>query len=334
MKYSYFFIPLYLVVTIFVTASSSHALVVGTGGKTYPIAEKDMLHVIEKAVAKIDHEKLREDMQTKFKEQVKVFRLKDGVSALPQAERDMTYRVDLSFTVTPELAQGLVDVYGRSIYPAGTKVNPLALMRKQGITYPFKLIIINGDRPAELAWFTKQKLNDNPMVKVLITDGKPLELASQFKRPVYQLTHKIRERFQIKKTPSIVWWPEKSQYLAVKMFKVSEYTEDTKEGKEDGSNTAAHGSPRPLQTEGSALRTGTQEQAGTLEAGNRTEQQEKTIAGEGHTSTPPPLTSPTEDEELADTPIVEGQTVPEVESSPVLDRGGPDVAFPLAGQLF
>lgn len=270
-------------------AGAAHASIVGTGGKTYPITEKDMLLVIEEAIAKVDPDKLQQDIQDSFKKQLKDFRLKDAVSALPPADKDLTYRVDLSFTVSPELAQALVDVYGRSIYKAGTKVNPLPLMRKQGITYPFKLVIINADRPAELAWFKKQKLNDSPLVKLLITDGKPLELASQFKRPVYQLTQKIRERFQIQKTPSIVWWPTKSPYLAVKMFKVSEYTE---EGEQHGQDTIPD--------------------APAIGIGSTVE------------STSPATND--EEKELADTPVVEGHTV--------LDRSGPDAAFPLAGQLF
>jgi hypothetical protein len=42
------------------------------------------------------------------------------------------------------------------------------------------------------------------------------------KRPVYHLTAAIRERFKIMETPSLVYWPLKSEYLAVRTIPVAD----------------------------------------------------------------------------------------------------------------
>ena len=131
--------------------------------------------VIAERIAGIDPRALQEKLQNVIQDEARTFRPHDAVGGLPPADKDELYRVDLSFTVTPELAKAVTDINGASIYPEGLRVNPLKIMAEKGIGYPFILVVLNADRPAELRWFKDTGYNDDPRVKLLITDGYPYE---------------------------------------------------------------------------------------------------------------------------------------------------------------
>lgn len=202
---------------VFIFSAQAHALVVGREGVTYPIREKDMLDVIQHRLSEVDLQKLQEDLQAALREEVKTYRLRDSVSGLPAATKGRQYRVDLTYTVP----QDIQDLHGNIIYPKGHKLNPLKVLADQGITYPLMLLVINGEREAELEWFAQSQF-DNERVKVLITNGYPYQLAERLKRPVYHLTYTIKDRFRIEETPSLVYWPLKSEFLAVRTIPVAE----------------------------------------------------------------------------------------------------------------
>lgn len=210
-------IALLALLMVLVFSTQAHALVVGREGVTYAIKEKDMLDVIRNRLSEVDLQKLQDDLQAALKEEVKTFRLRDSVSGLPPATKGRQYRVDLTYTVP----QDIQDLHGNVIYPKGHRLNPLKVLADQGISYPLMLLVINGEREAELEWFAQSKF-DNPRVKVLITDGYPYQLAERLKRPVYHLTASIKERFKVEETPSLVYWPLKSEFLAVRTIPVAE----------------------------------------------------------------------------------------------------------------
>lgn len=171
------------------------------------------MEVIAERIAGIDPRALQEKLQNVIQDEARTFRPHDAVGGLPPADKDELYRVDLSFTVTPELAKAVTDINGASIYPEGLRVNPLKIMAEKGIGYPFILVVLNADRPAELRWFKDTGYNDDPRVKLLITDGYPYDLALELGRPVYQLSRGLRDRFQIRATPSLVFWPGRERTL-------------------------------------------------------------------------------------------------------------------------
>lgn len=210
-----------LLFVIFCAATPAHALVVRTEGQVYTIKERDLLDVIHERIAAMDMDALQDKLQDLLFEQVKTYRLPDSVSDLPIATKERLYRVDLTYTVP----QDITDLRGTVLYPAGYQFNPLTVMAEQGLTYPFMLVIINGARKAEREWFVHSAF-DNPRVKLLVTDGYPYQLAEELKRPVYQLTGLIQERFRIEETPTIVFWPLHSDYLAVRTVPVPEAAEE------------------------------------------------------------------------------------------------------------
>lgn len=193
-------------------AIPASATVVGRDGAVYPIAERDMIDVIEERAAQIDQGELLRKMQDKIRQDARTFRPEDSVDDLPRAASDEVYRVDLSYRVP----QDIVDLYGQVIYPEGYVFNPLALMRERGIGYPFVIVVLNAASKVELEWFKASGLNGNPRVRLWITDGHAYELAEELKRPVYYLTRRIQSRFSIRATPSLVYWPQGDDHLAVR----------------------------------------------------------------------------------------------------------------------
>lgn len=200
---------------LFVTPAA--AKVVGVEGMTYPIKERDLLEVIEEKARLMDMDALEKKLQSEIQSQAETFKGRDAVTQLPKASTAKTYRVDLSYTVP----QDITDAEGNIIYPAGHRINPLKIMGDHGINYPFLLLVLNGEREAELAWF-EQSGFDTPNVKLLVTDGYPFQLAERLQRPVFQFTEVMRRRFAISETPSLVLWPKGAEYLTVRTIALTE----------------------------------------------------------------------------------------------------------------
>jgi len=210
-------------------ATSSWGVVIGREGAVYEIEECDFLKVIEERVAALDENELKDKWQKAVKSQAREFVLPDRADYLPPATKPSFRNVDLTYT----LPYDIKDIYGQVIFPKGFKVNPLEELRKKKIPYPHILVVINGNRKVEVEWF-KAKMASQMNAKLVITEGYPYQVAESIGRPAYQLTEIIKTRFKIEETPSIVWWPSDSLYLAVQTFPLSEPNEAPYEGPTPG----------------------------------------------------------------------------------------------------
>ena len=81
------------------------------------------------------------------------------------------------------------------------------------------MVIINGNRKSEVEWF-KESFNENPRVRLLITEGPVFDLVTELKRPVFFLTKLLQARLQIQETPSIV--AQEGDYMLVRVIGVKE----------------------------------------------------------------------------------------------------------------
>jgi conjugal transfer pilus assembly protein TraW len=191
-------------------------MVVGQSGNIYEIDEKDFLKIIQERAGSIDWNEKKIEWQKKTKEDVETYRPKNSVSGIPSATESEIYNVDLTY----ELSYDITDIYGNIIFPEGYTINPLEEMKKQGICYTKKLVIINGLKEDEIKWF-ENEFNDDYNAVLLITDGYALKLNERLKRPVYYVTDVIKKRFVIEKTPSIVFQKKDSLYMTVQTIVVS-----------------------------------------------------------------------------------------------------------------
>ena len=184
-----------------------------TQGEVFEISERDIQKIAKERVARIDWERKKEEALNRFWE-----RQQDHYVSLPLAQESTERIVDLSIVLNR-------DVYGADgsvVFKAGQKFNPFDRM-------PFTktVIVFNASMPKEVeavAKLVKEEQSQNRNVLLLVTEFKSSGAFEQIKsmneswrEPVYLLTPELKERFQIRATPTVVRADNKK-----KVFKVEE----------------------------------------------------------------------------------------------------------------
>jgi len=191
------------------------ALEIGEQGQTYPIREKSMTEIFRDKARSLSQED-KEELQNRIRKQAQNYRLPNAVTGLPPADQREGHKVDLTY----RLPYAIKGVDGRVIYPKGYSFNPLKRLAEKGLTYQKTLIVINGQREAEVQWFLENFEPKLPRNKLLITDGIAPKLAKRLERPVYYLTKRIKDKMMIEKTPSVVFQKDGEIYMRVETFPV------------------------------------------------------------------------------------------------------------------
>jgi len=171
-------------------------LSLGTFGNTYPIREPDALVELEKQIKKVDVEKLRKELETKFRN----YKPSDWHN-LPPATKPYSYYVDMTYTLDTDIPH--VNDQGEItgiLYPKGFRFNPLEYMPSD----PPPLIIFNGENKKEKEW-VKYYYKNHFNVMFLITKGNFAKLSEEMGRPVYYLKDLIAEKLQLRNTVSIAY---------------------------------------------------------------------------------------------------------------------------------
>lgn len=187
--------------------------VVGEAGNTYPIAERDFAELVKSRLHALDWPKIEQEWRDKAQKDFETYRLPTAVSGLPPSPVNATRKVDPTYV----LPYDIYGLDGQVIYPKGFAFNPLEMMAKRGLSYPFLLVIINADRPAELDWCAATfagRLN----VRILITDGSANAASDRFQRPVHYLTRELRQRLGVTHTPSLIHQVPGETSLTLTMF--------------------------------------------------------------------------------------------------------------------
>ena len=141
---------------------------IGVIGKTYPIIEQDLIEQIKgKISAKEESGELNELNQQWLG------RSKDYATApkglfLPVAVVPKITLLETQITLKTDLT----GIEGKVLYPKGTTVNPLKIMR---LTYA--MCFIDGDDEKQVAWMLEH-CTKNPRNKLVLVNGE-LELLSQ-----------------------------------------------------------------------------------------------------------------------------------------------------------
>lgn len=147
----------------------------GQQGAVFPVVEPDLLEQIR---ARLQHleangETARLNADLKRRTIARVNR-PEPVAGLSLAQVMRQWRFDPTIRVEQDIS----DDKGRLIIAAGTRVNPLDTM---GLRQ--RLVFIDGDDPAQLAWATKRyKAAD---AKLILVRGAPLELMRVRQRRFY-----------------------------------------------------------------------------------------------------------------------------------------------------
>lgn len=183
-----------------------------TQGEVFEISERDILEIAKERVARIDWERKKEEALNRFWE-----RQQDHYVSLPLAQESTERIVDPSIVLNR-------DVYGADgsvVFKAGQKFNPFDRM-------PFTktVIVFNASMPKEVeavGKLVKEEQSQNRNVLLLVTEFKSASAFEQIKsmnegwrEPVYLLTPELKERFQIRATPTVVRADNKKKIFNVK----------------------------------------------------------------------------------------------------------------------
>lgn len=183
-----------------------------TQGEVFEISERDIQEIAKERVARIDWERKKEEALDRFWE-----RQQDHYVSLPLAQESTERIVDPSIVLNR-------DVYGADgsvVFKAGQKFNPFDRM-------PFTktVIVFNASMPKEVeavAKLVKEEQSQNRNVLLLVTEFKSSGAYEQIKsmndswrEPVYLLTPELKERFQIRATPTVVRADNEKKIFRVK----------------------------------------------------------------------------------------------------------------------
>ena len=175
----------------------------GVAGKLYQVVEPDIATELEQQAVEKNH--VEED---EFLKRVRTYQPED-LHPLPRAIEDRTFLVDMSYT----LERDLVDGNGKVIYPKGFTFNPLDY-----VSFPGGLLVIDGDDPSQIKWYTETPYAENHQVRLLLAGGYAFQLTERLKRSVFYLVDEIAERLQLAAAPSLVI--QKGNMLQVREFLV------------------------------------------------------------------------------------------------------------------
>ena len=167
----------------------------GQMGQTWPVIEPDLLSVIKarldeaKAAGKLD------EMNQRFADRVKQrVNRPVPVAGIGPALETRSWEFDPAIVVDNDIR----DHKGNLIAVAGQRVNPLAASRLSK-----KLVFVDGDDPAEVAW--AMRLGSDQNAKIIFVDGSPFELMKTHQRRFYfDQEGKLTGHFGIRHTPALV----------------------------------------------------------------------------------------------------------------------------------
>lgn len=166
----------------------------GTMGELFPIAEPDLMALIEAKVASLVAGEGLKRMEAEFQSKARAFAEAPPGRKLPRATESRTFTFDPSIT----LGRDLADQNGVVFASAGTQVNPLAYSHFDKV-----ILFIDGDDPDQVAWALAQ--GDEISTLIVLTSGRPLDLSRRFGRRFwFDQNAVLSTRFQIAHLPSRV----------------------------------------------------------------------------------------------------------------------------------
>lgn len=195
-----------LIMALFLLLCPCHAAasvqVLGTFGKTYPVAEKDAIAEIQERASTINWKKYFN--KGRMEQAVKNYRPKVPVS-LPKAADDKKYSVDLTYTLDFDIPDGK----GGILYPKGYSFNPLEYLQLPNI-----LVVIDASDDEQVKWFSSSKYAGDYRTMLLITEGRYWDISHDLNRPVFYVTKQIADRFKLQAVPSVI--KQAGRYMEVR----------------------------------------------------------------------------------------------------------------------
>ncbi len=167
---------------------------IGTFGQLFPIAEPDMMDLINGRLKQMDDSGEMARIREKAEKDIKAHAVRPpAVAGMSEARRDKTWLFDPTFVVDSDITDGR----GNYVAHKGDSRNPLDFI-------PFKstLYFIDGDNPAQVSW-VKEKIRYSVNFKVVLVNGNVPETSEKLDAPVFFDQYGVMvTRFGIAHTPA------------------------------------------------------------------------------------------------------------------------------------
>lgn len=169
----------------------------GHTGRTWPIAERDMLDAIHERLQALQQSGWIEQKQKEMQEEaINRINHPEPVSGITNVAKNNSFYYDPSIIVT----ETITDQEGRVIVPAGTIVNPL-----EKLPLTKSMLFFDGEDPKQVAW-AKAWLEREPRAVPILVAGSYLELTRLWQRTVYFDQHgSMSGKLGLTKVPSRVY---------------------------------------------------------------------------------------------------------------------------------
>lgn len=162
-----------MIIFIFFFMADAPAKDLGVYGETFPIAEENLLTVIQKKLKTMEENgslnKVQQELAQKASTKI---RRPVPVKDLTKTQTLRRWFYDPSLTIEKDIK----DHKGNLIAAKGTVINPLYI-----VSWGSPLLLFDGDDPEQVAWAE----TEDPLAKWVLVKGSPVELEEQRKRPVY-----------------------------------------------------------------------------------------------------------------------------------------------------
>jgi conjugal transfer pilus assembly protein TraW len=168
----------------------------GTVGKTYPIAEPDMIDVIKnKAKMMVDNGQWDKIKQQSIENAKNRINNPAPVAGISHTKTERVIYYDPMFRVDEDIK----DASGRVVAKAGY-YNPLTFK-----PFPEELIFIDGADPVQVKWAVERFKGNTKKTKIVITSGSYISLDKKYKLWFYyDQNGKYTEKLGIKHVPATV----------------------------------------------------------------------------------------------------------------------------------
>jgi len=186
---------IYVIFSLILTFSFySYGVDIGTYGRVYKIAEKDMLEEMMEKAKKIDYKKIRE----KVKNYILNYKPKD-LPHLTRAKKSYIYYVDYVYELPEDIKIPTKDGF-KVLYKKGYKFRPIKYLRYK----PVDLLIFNGNDIHEILFVKKHFIDKKIRVRLVLSDGNYRKVVKKLNVPVYYAYGKYFSRFKLRNTVSRV----------------------------------------------------------------------------------------------------------------------------------
>ena len=202
---AYFAANIIVGLTGFIKNAHADVKVLSPDGKTYHIAEKNLLGVIKGRIKHVNWKAVIK--RSHIKRQVENYQPYNTEVNLPTALHTKIFEPSMYYTLKFNIKSST----GQIIYPKGFRYKITDY-----ITLPNVLVVINGDSKRQVEWFRHSKYFNNLSVMPLITKGNYYKLDKRFKIPVYYYMKSLQKRFKLQAVPSVIW--QKGTVLYVKQY--------------------------------------------------------------------------------------------------------------------